>query len=100
MSPAWSRDRYDDPLEAVAPDAADRVADLVGVDWLRDPTWADDQGWRYALPDDVVDPDAPAVETARDAGLHLVGDWVAGAGRVHEALWNGVAAGERLRERP
>jgi len=96
MSPEWSTAHYDDPLSAVAPAVAETVADLVGDDRLADPDWVDDQGWRYALPDDGVDPDATAA--AGEADLHVAGDWVAGEARVHAALWNGIETGERLAE--
>ncbi|MFC7096815.1 NAD(P)/FAD-dependent oxidoreductase [Halobaculum marinum] len=96
MGPEWSTEHYDDPLEEAADAVAGRVADLVGDDRLTDPDWVDDQGWRYALPDTSLDPDADAVDPAADAGLYLAGDWVAGEGRVHRALWNGVEVGERV----
>jgi hypothetical protein len=97
MSPAWSRAHYDDPLESVAPDVAGRVAALVDDDRLREYDWADDQGWRYALPEGGAD--AGILRRGEDAGLYFAGDWVAGEGRVHRALWNGHDAGERVGER-
>ncbi|MFC7069593.1 NAD(P)/FAD-dependent oxidoreductase [Halobaculum lipolyticum] len=96
MGPEWSLAHYDDPLDEAAATVAGKAADLVGDDRLADPDWADDQGWRYALPDTGLDPSAGAVEAAREAGLHLAGDWVAGEGRAHRALWSGVEAGERI----
>ncbi|MFC7135527.1 NAD(P)/FAD-dependent oxidoreductase [Halobaculum litoreum] len=99
MSPAWSVEHYDDPLESAAEAGADLVADLVGDDRLADPDWVDDQGWRYALPDEGLAADAEALASAREAGLFLAGDWVAGAARAHEALWNGVDAGDRIADR-
>jgi len=96
MSPEWSTARYDDPAAEAADDAAALVAELVGDDRLTGPDWVDDQGWRYALPEDGIDPEADAVERARAAGLFVAGDWVAGRGRVHEALWDGVDAGEAI----
>jgi hypothetical protein len=94
MSPGWSSEHYDDPLESVADDVADRAARLVGDDRLTDYDWVDDQGWRYALPDDAVEPSV--VREAEDAGLFFAGDWVAGGGRVHEAFWNGHETGRRI----
>ncbi|WP_425600864.1 NAD(P)/FAD-dependent oxidoreductase [Halobaculum rubrum] len=101
MSPEWSSEHYDDPLEEAADAAAALAADLVGDDRLTEPDWVDDQGWRYALPNEELDGDgaAEAVAAAEDAGLFLAGDWVAGRGRVAEALWNGVGAGESIAER-
>ncbi|GAA0207604.1 NAD(P)/FAD-dependent oxidoreductase [Halobacterium noricense] len=113
MSPEWSTEHYDDPLDEAADAAATRAADLVGDDRLTDPDWVDDQGWRYALPNEglVGDTDdgstagadgdgvADAVATAREAGLFPAGDWVAGRGRVAAALWNGIDAGESIAER-
>jgi len=94
MAPEWSREHYEDDLDAVAPAVADAVADLVGDDRLRDPDWVDDQGWRYALPDAAADADA--VRRGEPAGLYVAGDWVVGEGRVHRALWNGIEVGERI----
>ncbi|WP_425601401.1 NAD(P)/FAD-dependent oxidoreductase [Halobaculum magnesiiphilum] len=113
MSPRWSSEHYDEPLDEAAEAAATLAADLVGDDRLTDPDWVDDQGWRHALPNDglVGDADdasaasadgdsvAAAVAAARDAGLFLAGDWVAGRGRVAAALWNGIDAGESIAER-
>jgi len=96
MSPDWSTAHYDDPLEEVAPVVAEKLADLMDDERLADPDWVDDQGWRYALPDDAVDP--AAVDRAAGADLYLAGDWVVGDGRVHAALWNGVETGERIAE--
>jgi len=97
MSPAWSRAHYDDPLEEVAPDVADRVARLVDDDRLREYDWVDDQGWRYALPEGGAAADV--LRRGEDAGLYFAGDWVAGEGRVHRALWDGHDAGARVAER-
>ncbi|WP_435062536.1 NAD(P)/FAD-dependent oxidoreductase [Halobaculum sp. EA56] len=96
MSPEWSSARYDDPLSEAADAAASYAADLVGDERLTDPEWIDDQGWRYALPDAGLDSGSEAVEAAREAGLFVAGDWAAGEGRVHEAVWDGVAVGEAI----
>ncbi|ADQ66267.1 NAD/fad-dependent oxidoreductase [Halogeometricum borinquense DSM 11551] len=94
MSPEWSAERYDDPLAEAGDDAAALVAELLDDDRYADPDWVDDQGWRYALPNDGVDTDA--VRATEDAGLFFAGDWVVGEGRVHHALWNGHEAAERI----
>ncbi|OYR82716.1 NAD/FAD-dependent oxidoreductase, partial [Halorubrum distributum] len=84
---AWSDAKYDDdPAENVAA-LADHVAEIVGDERLADPAWTDHQGWRYAQPEGGVD--RGPVDSARDAGLYLLGDWVAGEGRLHAALANG-----------
>ncbi len=89
----WSVDRYDeDPAGNVAK-LARLTADVVGDDRLgagldRPP------GWRYAQPDGGVD--RGALEAAERAGLYCLGDWVAGEGRLHAALRNGLETGERL----
>ncbi|WP_434521762.1 NAD(P)/FAD-dependent oxidoreductase [Halorubrum sp. AS12] len=91
---AWSAARYDDdPAENVAA-LAEHAADIVGDERLADPAWTDHQGWRYALPEGGVD--RGPVDSARDAGLYLLGDWVAGEGRLHAALANGLDVGERV----
>ncbi len=99
MSPAWSEDHYDDPLDDAATAAADHAASLLDDDRYRDPDWVDDQGWRYALPDGA--PEQDPLRAAEAAGLYVAGDWVAGEGRVATALLNGHETGERIRsDRP
>ena len=96
MSPEWSADRYDDPLDETAPVVAEKAATLLDDDRLVDPDWVDDQGWRYALPDDGAVGDV--VRSAEDANLFFAGDWVVGDARVRAALWNGIETGERIAE--
>jgi hypothetical protein len=96
MAPDWSAARIDDDPGAVLADAAALTADLLDDDRLADPDWADHQGWRYALADDAVD--AGPVEAAREHGLHVAGDWVAGEARVHAAVRSGLDAADRLAE--
>lgn len=97
MAPAYSERTYDDPIETVGPDAAERAAELVGESWLADPAWLDDQGWRYAQPDASLVGSAERDELA-SAGVFLAGDWLVpdGKGRVHEAYWQGVGVAERV----
>jgi len=93
-SDAWSDAHYDDdPAENVAA-LADHAAEIVGDERLADPDWTDHQGWRYAQPEGGVD--RGPVDSARDAGLYLLGDWVAGEGRLHAAIANGLDVGERV----
>jgi len=92
--PEWSAERYDhDPAANVA-DLADYAASIVGDNRLSDPAWTDHQGWRYALPDDGVD--RGPIDSARQEDLYLLGDWVAGEGRLHAALASGLDTGERV----
>ncbi|WP_101295015.1 NAD(P)/FAD-dependent oxidoreductase [Halegenticoccus soli] len=97
MAPEWSAAHDDDPPDEAAATAADAVAELLGENRLRDPDWVDDRAWRYALPDDGADREV--VRRGEEDGLFFAGDWVAGEGRVHEALWSGVEAGERIERR-
>jgi renalase len=87
----WSVDRYDDPPAENVERLARLAADVVGDDRLAAPDWTDHQGWRYALPES----DPPDVAAA-DHGLYCLGDWVAGEGRLHAALGNGLDTGERI----
>ncbi|RQG94457.1 NAD(P)/FAD-dependent oxidoreductase [Natrarchaeobius chitinivorans] len=90
----WSVERYDDdPTDTVA-ELARLTADVVGDARLETPAWTDYQGWRYAQPERGVDRDA--VESAERDGLYCLGDWVAGEGRLHAALRNGLETGERV----
>jgi hypothetical protein len=93
-SPAWADAHYDDPPAENVAELARQTADIVGDDRLADPDWTDHQGWRYALPQAGVA--AGPVDSARDDDLYCVGDWVAGEGRLHAALRNGLDVGERL----
>lgn len=97
MGADWSADRIDDPPAEVVPDAADLTADLLDDDRLADPDWTDYQGWRYAQPGDVVA--AEPLDRAAEYDLFVAGDWVAGEGRVHLALRNGLDTGERIADR-
>ncbi|MDZ5812192.1 NAD(P)-binding protein [Halorubrum sp. AD140] len=90
----WSVERYDDDPAANVADLADHAAAIVGDDRLAAPDWTDHQGWRYALPEGGVDR-GPA-EAARREGLYLLGDWVAGEGRLHAAIANGLDVGGRV----
>ncbi|MFB6168844.1 MAG: NAD(P)/FAD-dependent oxidoreductase [Haloferacaceae archaeon] len=96
-SPEWSVAHEEaDPDEATAT-LAGHAADVVGDDRLADPAWTDSKFWRYALPDDGVA--SGPVEDAAAAGLHVAGDWVAGAARVHAAARSGLEVGARIADR-
>jgi len=90
----WSVEHYDDPAEENVAELAELTADLVGDDRLTEPDWTDHQGWRYALPEERVR--AGAVDAAAEEGCYVLGDWVAGEGRLHAALRNGLDTGERI----
>lgn len=96
MAPEWSSEHYDDPLDEAASVAAENVAALLDDERLADPDWVDDQGWRYALPDDGAVDDV--IARAEQSNLYFAGDWVAGDARVHAALWNGIETGEDIDE--
>lgn len=90
----WSVEHYDeDPEENVA-ELARVTADVVGDRRLAEPVWTDHQGWRYALPDGGVR--RGPLDAAEREGLYCLGDWVAGEGRLHAALRNGLETGERI----
>ncbi|MFB6301958.1 MAG: NAD(P)/FAD-dependent oxidoreductase [Haloferacaceae archaeon] len=90
----WAVERYDDPPAENVADLAAATADVVGEERLADPDWTDHRGWRHAIAEDGVD--RGPVADAGDANLYAVGDWVAGEGRVHAALRNGLETGERV----
>jgi len=92
----WSTDNYDRDPETNVAALADHAADIVDDDRLRDPTWTDHQGWRYALPENGVDTES--LTAAEDAGVYHLGDWVAGEARLHAALRSGLETGTRLVE--
>ena len=93
-SDEWSVAHYDDDPAANVAALAEHTADVVGDDRLADPVWSDHQGWRYALPTNGVD--RGPIDSARRDGLYLLGDWVAGEGRIHAAIANGLDTGERV----
>lgn len=94
MAPDWSVEYYHEPATALVDAIADRTAVLLDEDRLASPDWTDHQHWRYALPDDGVD--EGALDTAVDHDLFFAGDWVAGEGRLHAAVREGLEAGERI----
>lgn len=96
MAPDWSAARYEADEAETLEEIVEAVAELLGEERLRDPDWMDYMGWRYALPDEGVEEEV--VESAEDAGLFFAGDWVAGEGRVHLALRNGLDVGERVQK--
>ncbi|TYL40486.1 NAD/FAD-dependent oxidoreductase [Natronococcus pandeyae] len=90
----WSVEHADEEPERNLAELAALTAGLLEDDRLTDPDWTDHQGWRYALPEAGV-----ATEPLRQAeseGLYCVGDWVAGEGRLHAALRNGLGVGEQI----
>ena len=95
MAPDWSRAQYDTAASEQTQLATEHAAGLLDDDRLLEPDWTDTQGWRYALPDEAVD--SEPVEAAREAGLHVAGDWVAGEARVHAAVESGLAAADLIR---
>jgi hypothetical protein len=90
----WSVEHYDDDPTANVAALAEHAAAIMDDDRLAAPDWSDHQGWRYAQPETRIDNEP--VESAREEGLFLTGDWVAGEGRLHAALANGLAVGERV----
>lgn len=94
MAPNWSTANYDVPLKTAADEVAALVAQLLDDDRLESPGWVDDQGWRYALPNEGVD--ATTLEPLREQRLFFAGDWLSGDGRAHEAFWTGVDVAETV----
>jgi len=96
MAPDWSTNHYDEPLESATEGVAAMVAELLDDTRLREPGWVDDQGWRYALPDESLD--GQTARKVESDGLYLTGDWLVGTGRAHQAVWNGVDTAGRIVE--
>ena len=90
----WSSEHYDDDPAANVTTLAEHAADIVGDERLETPGWTDHQGWRHAIPESGVR--RGPLSSAESAGLYCLGDWVAGEGRVHAALRNGLDVGERI----
>ncbi len=90
----WSTEHYDDDPATNVATLAEHAADIVGDDRLRSPEWTDYQGWLYALPESGVR--RGPLSSAEGANLYCLGDWVAGEGRLHAALRNGLDVGERI----
>ena len=93
----WSVANLETPPDGVVDDLASLTGSIMDDDRLAEPSWSDHQRWRYALPENGVA--AGVVEAAADRGLYLLGDWVAGEGRLHAALRNGLDTGERIAHR-
>ncbi|MEF8813344.1 MAG: NAD(P)-binding protein [Halovenus sp.] len=90
----WSVEHYDDSPADNVDRLAGETADIIGDERLADPAWTDHQGWRYAQAENAVA--GGPLESAEDAALYCLGDWVAGEARLHAALHNGLETGERL----
>ncbi|WP_049927021.1 NAD(P)/FAD-dependent oxidoreductase [Halopiger goleimassiliensis] len=90
----WSVERADDSPDDCLDELTALTADLLEDDRLGNPDWTDHHVWHHAIPEAGVA--TGPIETAADAGLHCLGDWVAGEGRLHAALRSGLEAGERI----
>ena len=90
----WSVEHCDDDPARNVSALADHVSEIMDDDRLADPEWTDHQRWRYALPESGVAPGP--LDSARAENLYLLGDWVAGEARLHAAIANGLAVGERV----
>ncbi|MFP8952826.1 NAD(P)/FAD-dependent oxidoreductase [Natrialbaceae archaeon A-arb3/5] len=90
----WSVEHYDDPPSEPLSELAELTAGVLDDERLTEPDWTDQQGWRYALPDGGVS--SELLHQAEDEGLYCLGDWVAGEGRVHATLRNGLDVGKRV----
>lgn len=93
----WSTNHGDAPVESNVESLADATADIIGDERLCDPAWSDHQRWRYALPETGVR--RGPLAAAESSGVYCIGDWVAGEGRIHAALANGLETGERIADR-
>lgn len=87
LSGGYSRRHAETPDAQIADEVSDILAQTVGDDRYRLPDWTDHQWWRYALPEDAVEP--VVHDPLADARLRVAGDWVTGVGRVPAAFWNG-----------
>jgi len=91
---SWSVENLEATPERVCDGLAAFTAEIIEEERLSDPAWADHQRWRYALPENGVA--GGPVDTAASEGLYVLGDWVAGEGRLHAALRNGLDTGEQV----
>lgn len=81
------------PTENIAALAA-MTSEIIDDERLRSPSWTDHQAWQYALPEAGVA--LGPLTSVESAGLYCVGDWVAGAARMHAAIRNGLDTSERI----
>jgi predicted NAD/FAD-dependent oxidoreductase len=91
MADAWSAERLAGDDRELARQAARTVSGLLGV--RLDYRWARVTRWPQALPNTTFEP--RRFSALEEAGLFLAGDVFTG-GRVHLALENGMAAGDRM----
>mgnify|MGYP000200476674 FL=1 len=94
MNEPWSVANYDEYPDRLVDDIAERTAHLLDDERLADPDWTDHQHWRYSQPEGEVDRDL--LDSASEHDLYFAGDWVAGEGRVHAAVRNGLDTGEAI----
>ncbi len=91
----WSERHFERDPETNVAELIDLTADLLDDERLVEPDWTDQQGWRYALPDDAAR-QGPLDSAAEEHDLYFVGDWIPGEARLHAALRNGLDTGEQL----
>lgn len=89
-------DHYGADPDEIVQKASDLVAGLLGDERLAEPDWTDHHCWRYAVPEDGVDPER--LDCATDHDLYVAGDWVVGEDRMNGALRSGLATGEAVRD--
>jgi renalase len=93
-SPDWSVAHTDEAPAVRADRLASKAATVLEDDRLARPAWTDARLWDRALPAGAVE-DTP-LPAARESGLHLAGDAIAGERRIHAALRSGLEVGKRL----
>lgn len=87
MAPGWTEAQYDEERSRVAERGEAAVRALL-PQVLPPLAWADIQRWRYALP--TASMEIAALADVGAYGLFVAGDSVAGSGRVHVALQQGL----------
>ncbi len=93
MSPAWTTPRVDSEPDSFLSEAKQKAADVLGAS-LKRPSWYDTQRWRYSLPGSAADRNRLA--KGADVGLFFAGDYVAGKGRISEAIETGFDAASSI----
>lgn len=95
MSPRWTSSKVDADPDSFLSDAKEKAADVLDAS-LKRPTWYDTQRWRYSLPE--CGADGEQLAQGADIGLFFAGDYVAGKGRIADAIETGFDAATSILE--
>jgi len=94
MSPGWTAPKVDTDPDSFLSEAKEKAANVLDAS-LKRPSWYDTQRWRYSLPERGAN--RKRLAKGADIGLYFAGDYVAGKGRISEAIETGFDVASSIR---